>query len=353
MPSSTSNSDLRRPKISHGLLWIAAVSVVILLLASAEILNRLHGISPSVVDTAQLWRYLRDRVGSGSISGTQIVVIGDSRANLDIDPRVLSAETGFEVVMLGIDGASSWPVLRDLAEKTSFRGIILYSFRADSLDGDSDLAHQYVRDYYAQYANLGKYERILNTRIALFLQSRLSVFSTRPEKLYLSFTSPAEARALNFLVVGPDRTMKAYYYEKLTRGQLSQIRAARIRRVKETNHSVHNPVFHWEQQMLRISRWVRLVEDRGGHVVLVRFPTSDEHWIEDEQLHPRSEYWDRIDQLTGAVTIHFQDIDGIEDIDCPDTSHLGADDSVRFTTALSTELVRRGITDSPRRALTK
>ncbi|MEE8559002.1 MAG: hypothetical protein V3T14_14045, partial [Myxococcota bacterium] len=66
------------------------------------------------------------------------------------------------------------------------------------------------------------------------------------------------------------------------------------------------------------------------------------HWEIDEENYPRAEYWDRFAASTSVPAIHFRDVVGLN-VACPDTSHLGVEESRRFTEALADELQSRGV----------
>ena len=87
------------------------------------------------------------------------------------------------------------------------------------------------------------------------------------------------------------------------------------------------------------------IERRGGKVVFVRMPTSDEHWALDESKYPKALYWDRFAAVAEATAIHFLDVPGLAGFECPDTSHLDTRDSVAFTGRLVHELLDRGVID--------
>ena len=92
--------------------------------------------------------------------------------------------------------------------------------------------------------------------------------------------------------------------------------------------------------------WLRRIEARGGQVVFVRMPTSDEHWELDERYYPRAQYWDRLGSITGVATVHFADDPRTSAFSCPDTSHLDYRDAPRFTEGLLEVLVERGVLGS-------
>ncbi|HNX26863.1 MAG TPA: hypothetical protein PKK48_05595 [Phycisphaerae bacterium] len=336
MRSSISNSELRRPDMNYARLWLLAAVMTLAILGSCDVLIRMYGVTPSLVDDMKLWEYTRDGMLTGTASANQVIFIGTSRANLGIDPGIFEKETGCDVLKLGIAGSEAWPLLRDIAENTDFRGTIFYDFRADACSRNdiAQITEKYIREYYKNYSNLGKYDKILNEKIAIFFQSSLAIVDIAPENLNRIFL-PEKARADNYVVIGKDRATKAYYRTKLTAKGIAKNRKKRIREAREACAGKCHDDSMWQCRIREIGKWVKLVQDRGGRVVLVRFPTSGEHWELDSAAYPREKYWNKIAGLTGAVTIHFKDIQGFESVDCPDTSHLNYDDAEKFTEYLA------------------
>ena len=81
----------------------------------------------------------------------------------------------------------------------------------------------------------------------------------------------------------------------------------------------------------------------------VRFPAGGEFRAPDRARFPRAEYRDRLADLTGAETVHFEDVPGLGGFDCPDTSRLDRRDVPAFTAAPPDELERRPAAPPPRR----
>ena len=85
------------------------------------------------------------------------------------------------------------------------------------------------------------------------------------------------------------------------------------------------------------------IKQRGGKVVFIRFPATDEHWELDEKYFPRDKYWDTYAISSEANLIHFRDIKEMNNIKCPDYSHLDYRDTRYFTQLLVSELLKRKI----------
>ena len=54
----------------------------------------------------------------------------------------------------------------------------------------------------------------------------------------------------------------------------------------------------------------------------------------ENQFSPRDKTWDLMLQVTGAPGIHFEDHPELAGFECPEWSHLTAQDAVSFTQAL-------------------
>ncbi|MBK9736600.1 MAG: hypothetical protein IPO92_17230 [Saprospiraceae bacterium] len=64
----------------------------------------------------------------------------------------------------------------------------------------------------------------------------------------------------------------------------------------------------------RVKNSVKKINERGGKVVFVRTPSSGGYGLHEPISHPRSEYFDKLLEVTGSPGIHY--------LDCPDTKKL-------------------------------
>jgi hypothetical protein len=76
------------------------------------------------------------------------------------------------------------------------------------------------------------------------------------------------------------------------------------------------------------------VRERGGRIVLVRPPSTSILRDLEHKFAPREAFYDRMLAVTNAPGIHFEDHPELASFDCPEWSHLTAEDAVKFTTAL-------------------
>ncbi len=337
MPSSTSNSDLVINS-SHGRApegyWLGTLLIFILafivLLAGLELFWRAQGHEPSINDSQNLWAQQRSLIEKNAGNPKTTVLVGASRIQLGFDTQVFrDAYPDRPLVNLAIDGSPSAAVLRGLAKDESFKGLVIASVKADWFGRDKwDLSQGYVTRYHKDYKS--SLDRQFNTALTLWLQEHFVLLQHNlgvrslikavlkrelPEPFYLH-TYPDRSRAADYT--------KMHYVEGHKEERLRRMR------VIDQNEKPQGFV-GWQEDLKTVRDWVNAIQSRGGQVVFIRFPTSGAHWEIDERRYPRAEFWDQISQLTGAPTLHFQDIAGMSDFDLPDTSHLDARDRAEFT----------------------
>ncbi len=89
------------------------------------------------------------------------------------------------------------------------------------------------------------------------------------------------------------------------------------------------------------------IQARGGAVAYVMFPVCGPLRTLEDAAYPRETYWDDFAARVGAPTVHYADVPGMADFDCPDWSHLDMRDAPAFTDLLLDELERQGVLPPP------
>jgi hypothetical protein len=89
-----------------------------------------------------------------------------------------------------------------------------------------------------------------------------------------------------------------------------------------------------ESVLERIRVAVEKVRARGGRVIFLRAPSTGRVRELERQFSPRAQTWDLMLQVSGAPGIHFEDYPQLAGFDCPEWSHLTAQDAIRYTEAL-------------------
>lgn len=332
MPSSTSSSDSARILALAGLL-------VILMVASLEVLSRSLGFTPSVHDSKDLWSEIRSDV----YGNDKLVLIGGSRVLFDISTATLEALLPeLEVRQLGLGGTWGEAILRDLAADENFAGLVIASTRAEGLEPSHWNAQQsHVDHYHREWRWNGR----LGSRLRTLLTAHLAMMSPAISLPRLAERAIEEGvLPRQWLVVLDDRSVQANFaaHEVVQDGLVNA-----VVRGHYTRYDI-SPPDAWLAATAPVEKWIEAIEARGGRVALVHFPTTGGHWEADEEHYPRALYWDRFAARTQAVAIHFRDDPVLAAFELPDATHLDRADAPAFTQRLVELLEERGFFDGVR-----
>jgi hypothetical protein len=242
------------------------------------------------------------------------------------------------IINLSADGTCANAVLRDLAGEDSFKGTVVVETTSECImfGDDPGLSQQFYVDYFHRAYNLNI---AVNRRIATFIQRHLTVVDPYLNLIKVAGDAVIKGkwRAPNYLSTYQDRSRSADY-SKL---DIERHKAMRLNKIDVHYRTLSARISTdlLKSQIDVLNQAVKAIEKRGGSVAFVRFPVSDEHWDVDEQYFPRGKYWDPIISETSAEVLHFRDIAGMKDLQCPDTSHLDMRDTEPFTKSLVNELL--------------
>lgn len=341
MLSSTSSSERAVPCQHWPRVWLPALVLVLAVLGSLEFGLRRAGYRPTVVDDKDFWSLHRRSVYQQDET-TPVVLLGMSRMQLGFVPSELEKHyRHYRAVQLAIQAKHPWATFRDLALDRQFTGIVICSIIAPSfLEVNWEDQNSHVR-YYRDSFNTNA---AVNTWISCHIQNRLAFLNPwlRLDELPLFLLKDKPFPPPPYLRTSPDRSWRADY----TMLDIEEHRRNRLQRIhtSDLDASTVSPK-QWLEQATQIDRFTRMIQERGGKVVFVRFPTTDEHWAHDEARWPKALYWDAFARKTPATTIHFLDYPELSCFDCPDTSHLDYRDATVFTRSLLRILEERDILD--------
>jgi hypothetical protein len=88
------------------------------------------------------------------------------------------------------------------------------------------------------------------------------------------------------------------------------------------------------QRFHDVAAAVQKIRARGGKIVFVRLPNSGGLKVLEDRETPRAAVWDRVIKDTAAPGIYYEDFPDLAGFNCPEWSHLSADDSVEFSKRL-------------------
>ncbi len=304
---------------------------------------RRRGFAPRVRDDWPAWALKR---GCAGLKGPgAVALVGSSRMQVGLCPRMLAGLTGRRPVMLAVDGSSPLAVLADLSGDRAFTGTVLCSLTPAFLaepQNPADRAAKWVRKYRHISPPL-----LSLWRLRLFLQGRLVCLSPdlAPSRLLIAARTAAWPQP-HRAPMAPDRS-RAF---KTVRVDVDALRRGRERR-QEAACAAARPLTpeRFGERVKRIAAQVDVIRRRGGEVVFLRLPSSGRVRELEERTWPRERYWDRLAAGCGALAIHFEDHPRLAGFRCPDGSHLGAGDARRFSRALL-GLLRDGLEEKAVRA---
>ena len=351
MPLSISNSNERIPAGPYGRQWLLAIFLLFLTVASGEYYLRSVGYRPSVKDTPELWAYYRNKCQTVD-SSEMVIALGASRMESAFAPTVfLNKVDCSDVVMLPISGSNCLPVLKDLALNSEYRGVILCAIIEGYFSSKylgAGLEVEYIDCYHEEYSGSSFTEFIttIDTLCNREIQSRLVSAKLDLERLIKAVIQPTPS----YFYMTKERYRPADYRGRLSAEQLQQSRNHRLSRVEprlneptRTVEELERVREEWIRDVRQVWHWAEIIENRGGHVIFIRFPTSGERWTLDQKLYPKELFWDFAAKQSPVEMIHFIDIPGADKFDCPDTSHLNYDDGEIFTAMIAEELIDKGI----------
>jgi hypothetical protein len=307
------------------------------LTALGEWMWRAQGHVAGLSDDKILWATHRSRVYSDD-GRKRLVVVGSSRAQLGIVPASLrEVFPEYDVVHLAIDGTSSNGVFRDLCRDSLFDGILLLGTTASGIlrmrDEGEIKADEYVRYFREDFRSCASLDERVDIWIGSALQSALVSFSpglTVDRIIRARLHPPPSVGAMD-----ADRFRPTFYRTRMTPAELAKSRKMRV------DHATSR--MEWKVPRGEFERSVRgdvrisyeALRRRGGMAVVVQLPMTDQCWRTDSLTAPKEMYWDSITAWAGIPTVHFRDHPALAAFDCPDASHLDAEDAPVFTRRLA------------------
>ena len=341
MPSSISNSSARAPEGPWGRTWAAAILIALGVLAGLELFLRSEGFQASVNDDAGLWALVRRGASTGERS--TVVLAGSSRLQLGINTAEFARAGGRKPLQLAVFGSSPLPILEDLAEDPLFRGMVICEVTLKFLfDGDEDKPHERrARDYIARHRRsvLSPAARV-EQNLVVWLTSCL-VFRS-PEVSFAGVLQALRGHAahrVSYVRTEPDRSRRADFVGRVANSpQPAAQRAVRKSPVPAAEAQVECILQHAEELVDKIAA-------KGGEVVFLMLPTDGKVRADEERSFPKARYWDALKRRVGrvgnsphggpkALTICYEDHEGLRGYAMPEGSHLDYRDAISFTRAL-------------------
>jgi hypothetical protein len=292
---------------------------------------------PSVTDDSDLWAYQRSRVYRRGRN--TLVLAGLSRIHTDFATQTFREHyPDYDVVQLAVNGRHPLAVLEDLALDEEFSGIVLCSVLELSFIGSVAEEQRLQVDHYHRSQPIVLFERAAMA----WIEERWALLndSLRLLRVFEGFVEDGALPSLPEGIMLADRSVASAV--PLKDRELLRTRRLRGERRMYVKAEVPSPA-SWLRSVELVEPLVERLRSRGGQVVFLRIPVAPELYAIDEESFPKAKYWSRIGEGTSAVALHFEEIDGMADLEFADYSHLNYSEAPRFTLMLADELVRRGV----------
>ncbi|MFI4968049.1 MAG: hypothetical protein ACHQAU_04910 [Gammaproteobacteria bacterium] len=353
MLSSTSSSNQRLPHLAWGPILGVALLALLVWVKAMETGLGLRGFKAGMVDSESLW--LKQRARADSLGKDALVLVGDSRMQLDIDQNVLRLDTGLEPVQLALDGTPFLSVFKGVASDPGITGTVLVDFAESPLLGPQST--DTGSDYESAAYRLRQQHDIPDF---LTVDASMSGWLHGALRSYAEGGQPFSALTLRLLqpnatpqytVMQPDRSMLAdyrrvtmpdFYYQRVFRNLGERMDIPPGTRVAEVNAQLDKqmaalePVAdrYFRDHIRGIAAMAAAITARGGRVIIVIFPKSGYVKEIDDRLYPRQQFWDLFAAGVGTQTLNSEDDPVLRGFICPDGSHLDYRQRASFTAAL-------------------
>ena len=353
MPSSTSNSSIQEdqrliPSRSWIGMGIMALVFALLLTGLWEYHWRSQGYYPTLNDNRGLWAQQRARVDKEP-DGT--IVVGASRTLFDFHLKTYEKAFGQKPIQLSTVGTNINPYLHDIADNTDFRGTLLVGVTPGLFFVPVGMPIKRSRGNVKYYKNLSINQQV-SQHLGMFLERRLAFlleYELSLPSLIKSVKLPNRAKFKKprptppyFMDITEDR--QGIMTQKTEKDKAFQKHIQEIW-IPLITPPPTPPIFTPAQfkkiieksivkTLTRTRAAIKKIQDRGGKVILIRFPSTEKVRATENKYSPRKANWDRVQKALKAPGIHFEDYPTLRGFKCPEWSHLNGKDAKIFTERL-------------------
>ena len=316
-----------------------------------EMYWRSKGKVPDIDDDKNLWADQRARLDG--LSKDDVVLTGSSRILFDIQIYEWEQITGRRPVQLANVGSTPLPVFRDIVENTNFAGTVivgvtpgLFFSTVNEKAGPFRRPSQRIKHYYNR-----TYAQRLNHYLSMPLQKNL-VFVAGSEE---EWASDIDLKSLltNINIgnrTGEDPFPPFYQFDLIDEHRNNRMteRTAKDTAFAGTVKKVWSFMGKTRREPQKDStiayftRYAKIFMERGGNVILLRCPVSGLLKEKETENFPRTEYWEELLKVSGVKGYNYEDYEQFKNMECPEWSHLSADDADYFTREIVKIMINDG-----------
>ncbi|MFH4966120.1 hypothetical protein V8G69_14045 [Gaetbulibacter sp. M235] len=322
---------------------IIALTIFVVAISSWEFYWRSQGLCPTLDDNEALWAVQRGRVEKAT--SNDILLMGSSRVLFDMQLNEWEAETGIRPIQLASVGSSPLPIFHDVVNNTDFSGTIVVGvtpglfFSTTSPEAQPWQWPQSKVDYYKKRT----YAQIANHYLSLPLQKRFAFLSDDQGVDGIKLKELLGKIQIGNRYVDPMPPFHEF-------GEIGLDRNLKMKPITVTDTAYANSIIKvWRffmkgaasgpppdkaGTMAFFLKDLEIFKARGGHVILVRCPSSGSLRHGENMGVPRATFWDELVKQADVKAYHFEDYDQLKDLKCPEESHLSATDAEYFSTEI-------------------
>jgi hypothetical protein len=321
------------PTIPWLRIFLSAAAATLVLLVAWEIEMRHLGLRAGDLDDGRgYWTAERRKIDTGPRD--PVVIIGDSRILLDTDLDTWQRLTGFRPIQLALMGTNAQPVLHDLAAKEGFAGLVVIGTAEFSYFSDDAGSFPVVLNYIKTespsqragqriYKTLSRYFAFLDSNYTLFQLLERHRWPERKgvESPYIDVWKISESY--------DDR--QSYLWDRIERDPYLREQAQVVWKEFFAGPPVTADTIEHVSASTKAD--IDRIRARGGEVVWVRPPSTGPILDMERVRYPRGMVWDRLLRDTASFGIYFEDYPAMQNLQCPDWSHLSKSSAVACTDA--------------------
>lgn len=320
---------------------LAALAATGMLTAGYEVFWRSKGLDAGDFNnTKALWAEARRKA-----TGDATVIVGSSRIFFGADLGAWEEIAGVRPVQLALEGTSPRKFLTDLANDTSYSGLVVVGVTVPLFFATDGGKRADVLDYARKETLAERADHAMTKLLERYVafideQSRPKrQVAIWPLPLREGMQSKFDPRKLS--VSGPDRDTRLWRRveedERYRKEATDQWAIGMNRNAPPPGPDGKRPQMPDEAinaVIAEVKANVDKIRARGGDVAFVRMPYGGGYTPMEDTGFPRERFWDRLVNETDSVGVSWHDYPELQGYTLPEWSHLSASEATRFTRAL-------------------
>jgi len=305
-----------------------------------EIYWKSNGKVPDIDDDKNLWAEQRAKVDG--LTKEDVILTGSSRVLFDIQIYEWQKLTGKMPLQLATVGSTPLPIFRDLVENTEFAGTILVGVTPGLFFSSTDEKSRPWSRPKAKIDHFYKrtYAQKLNHILGLPFQKNFVFVSAHEEEWAddIDLKSLIKRISIGNRLEKPSRPpFYKFDYTDINRNKRMSERTAKDTAFASTVKKVWmfssgpSKEPQGDSTIAFFMEYAQKFTQRGGKIILVQSPASGQVKERELKRFPRKDFWDVLVAKSGLPAIHYEDYDKLKGFECPEWSHLSAQDADFFT----------------------